>query len=449
MKKSTSQIRSITAKIKGVGPKARPYEPEQQIGTKFVPPREKFDVRQHIAKGVVKNNDVNIHRGLGLWVWDKHGDEYLDMTSGIGVLGTGHCHPRVVSAIKEQAEEMIHAQQAMFYSHTQQDAFIEKFLQYLPHQNYQFLFTSSGSEATENAVKVAKMHTQRPNVVVMHKGFHGRTFGAMAWSSSKTSYKSGCLNNMGGTFFVPEFTKESFDAVLEHQTAPNETACVMLEPVQGEGGVNQVPKEFLEHVRRRCDEHGIVLIFDEVQCGVGRCGSFWAHDLVGVKPDVTAFAKAIASGMPMGGICAPSKFFQHMTKNSLGGTYGGNPVCLAAANATLDVIRDEELIENANKMGALIAKEMSGMPYITGIRQHGLLIAADLEASHPVGKVIKKAIQNENLVLHSCGANALRIIPAYLIQKQEVEIFCERLHNVLSKNVGADEPFSDFVNQCM
>lgn len=458
----SKQIRNIAGNAKGaekvrtvVGQAPAAASSLGNVQHRIILPRKvekKFDVAEHLpTKAVVKNNNVNIHAGLGSFVWDKHGERYLDMTSGIGVLGTGHCHPKVVGAMRDQMGDIVHAQQAMFFSHSKQDEFVEKFLEYTPGggkipgsdvaKHDTVLFTSSGSEATENAVKVAKMYTKRPNVIALNKGFHGRTFGAMAWSSSKTSYKSGFVNSMAGTFFVPEMTPESFDDVLAHQSAGSETAAVILEPVQGEGGVRQVPKEMMQHIRRRCDEHGMLLIFDEVQSGSGRCtdgNTFWAHELVGVEPDIMAFAKAIASGMPLGGICGPKKFFDVLSKNALGSTYGGNPVCLAAASATLDVIREENLLQNANQMGQLIAKEVAAMPSVTEVRQHGCLVAADLNAeTAPVGQVIRDAVIDQNLILHSCGTNALRIIPAYNITENEVDLFADKLYAVL-KGLGQE-----------
>jgi len=430
---------------------AKVVEKKADVQSRIVLPEKMtgFDIRQHIPAGpVVKNNSVTAHRALGMHVWDKDNRKYLDMTAGIGVLGTGHRHPYVVDAIKRQLDHIVLSQQAMFFSHTIQDEFVEKFLKYTPGgkgggvaKHDTFVFTSSGSEATENAVKVAKMHTGRPNVIAMNKGFHGRTFAAMAWSASKTSYKSGFVNPTGGVYFCHEPTPEALDLILTHQSAPHETACVILEPVQGEGGVNQIPKATLEYIRKKCDEHNIVLIYDEVQSGAGRCGKFWAHELVGVEPDICAYAKAIGSGMPLGGICGPKQFFERLTPNALGSTYGGNALCLASANATLDVIEDENLLDNINKMGKIIADEVRNMPHITGIRQHGLLIAADVDPEvAPIGRVIKKGVDEQALILHSCGTNSLRIIPSYIIGEQDVEVFHDRLYNIL-KNLEKEDAF--------
>lgn len=358
------------------------------------------------------------------------------MTSGIGALGTGHGHPAVVEAIRRQAEQICFAQMSMFGSHEAQEEFVDKFLKWSPgaklkgkisneefkkvHHNM-FLFCNSGSEATENAVKVAKMHTQRPNVIAMHRGFHGRTFAAMSWSSSKTSYKSGFINTNAGTFFCPDFKPESFDAMLKHQTSPEETACVIIEPIQGEGGVRPVPKEFMQHLRKRCDEHGIMLIADEVQSGSGRTGTFWYCEQLGVVPDITAYGKAIGSGFPLAGISANKEAFGGLSKNALGGTYFVSPLGMAAGSATLDVIEDENLMENAVRMGDHIKEELQSFPHVTEVRHAGgLLLGVDLDPeviSAPA--VIKRAATEEQMLLHSCGENALRIIPPYILNGGE------------------------------
>lgn len=430
------QSRSLSgAQAAAVKTRTAPTESKKEIGS--------FDVRNHLPIGpVVKNNDITIHKGEGLWVWDKDGNKYLDMTAGIGVLSTGHCHPHVVKTLQDQIATMMHAQQAMFMSHTAQDAFIERFLKHVPSSHDQFVFTSCGTAATENAVKVARMATGKSNVISLHRGFHGRLFGSMSWSSSKTNYRQGFQPMMPGAFFVPEPTAESFDSVLEHQTAPTETCAVILEPVQGEGGIWQIPLDFLRHVRRKCDEHGICLIYDEVQSGVGRCGKYWGYQAVldehntgesDIEPDVICFAKGIASGFPFGGISASHKFYDRMTKNALGSTYGGSAMGMAAASATMDVFENEGILENTNKMGALIAEEMRRMPLVKEVRQHGLLIGADIDTNWMVGQAVKKASEEHGLILHTCGKNSLRIIPSLTIKSEEVSIFSERIYRILKE----------------
>jgi 4-aminobutyrate aminotransferase len=382
-----------------------------------------------------------------MWVWDKEGKKYLDMTSGIGVLSCGHSHPKVVQAIRDQAGTLAHAQQSMFYSHTKHDELIEKLLHVSPKAgplslaHDAFLFTNSGTESTENAIKIARMATGKPNVIVMNKGFHGRSFATMSWSSSKTNYRSGFQPLLSGAFFCPEFTAEAFDSVLFHQTAPNETCAVMLEPIQGEGGVHRLPAEFLQHLRKRCTEHNIMLVYDEVQSGVGRSGHFWGYESADpvaaeqglTNPDIIAFAKGIASGYPIGGVSFNKSFTDKMTPNAIGGTYGGSAMGCAAASAVLDVMYEEDLMGNAERQGRKIAEAVAGMPLVKDVRQFGLLAGVDIDERVPVGLLMKKSVEEYNMILHTCGKNAIRVIPSLIINDEEVEMFLEKFHGITSE----------------
>lgn len=415
----------------------------------------KFDIKKHIPVGpVVKNNDVEIQKGAGSYVWDIEGKKYLDMTSGIGVLSTGHCHPHVVKRVQEQVGGLVHAQQSMFMSHTQQNELVERLLSLTPQAIDAFLFTNSGGEATENAMKTARMVTGRSNVICLHRGFHGRTFGSMSWSSSKTNYRGGFGAMLPGAFFCPEPTREALDGIFEHQSAQHETCAIMLEPIQGEGGVIPIPYEFLQYCRKVCDEHGIMLIYDEVQCGVARSGHFWGYQSLvpegslgnelgpmesDITPDIIAFAKGIGSGYPIGGIASKKSYFNQMTKNALGSTYGGNVVCCAAANATLDVLFGENLMQNATIMGdylhgKLIELRASGAPgasLIKDIRYKGLLMGVDIDPSIPVGSIVKKASEEQQMIIHTCGKNSIRVIPALNISAAEMDEFVAKLQTIL------------------
>lgn len=415
---------------------------------------QEFNVVNHIPVGpVVKNNTVQAMKAEGLYVWDIEGKQYLDMTSGIGVTSTGHCHPHVVAAVQAQAATMVHAQQSMFLSHHPMNQLVERLLPLTPPEIDSFLFTNSGSEATENAMKTARMVTGRSNVIVLHKGFHGRTFGSMSWSSSKTNYRGGFGAMLPGAFFCPEPTKEALDGIFDHQSAHHETAAIMLEPIQGEGGVIPIPYEFLKYARQVCDEHGIMLIYDEVQCGVARSGHFWGYqslipenercgdcNLAGnagcaVQPDIIAFAKGIGSGYPIGGVASKQKYFKTMSKNALGGTYNGNVVCCAAANATLDVLFGEDLMGNARRMGDYIHDKIRALnsPLIGDIRYKGLLMGVDIDPQYPVGSIVKKASEEQAMILHTCGKNSVRVIPALTIQEEEADQFVERLGAILKE----------------
>ena len=390
-----------------------------------------FNVLNHIPKGLIKNNSLILNKGIGCWVWDTNNNKYLDMTSGIGALSTGHSHPRIINEVKNQLDNIVHAQQNCCLSHTQQELLIQKLLNIVPNNHNSFFFTNSGSESTDNAIKIARMSTNKPNIIALNKGFHGRTLAGMSITSSKISYRQGFQPLVPGVFFCNQMNKESFDNILEYQTSPDETCAVILEPIIGEGGVVQVPEHFLKHVRKRCTEENIKLIFDEVQCGVGRSGKMWASQLVNIDPDIMTFAKGIASGFQLGGVSTSKELTDSMSLNSLGGTYGGNALSTAAANATLDVIKDENLIENSNSMGNILKQELVKIPHIENVRQHGLFIAADLEEDIDVKEVIAKGVDEKVLML-SCGKNALRIIPPLIINQEECEYFTDKLNNILS-----------------
>jgi acetylornithine/succinyldiaminopimelate/putrescine aminotransferase len=266
-----------------------------------------------------------------------------------------------------------------------------------------------------------------------------------------------------GAFFCPEPTKEALDGIFEHQTAHHETCAIMLEPIQGEGGVIPIDYEFLKYCREVCDEHGIMLIYDEVQCGVARSGHFWGYqslipeggcvdEVTGrpctdegpmescITPDIIAFAKGIGSGYPIGGIASKKSYFNQMTKNALGSTYGGNVVCCAAANATLDVLFGDNLMQNSKRMGDYLHDKLvnlreqgfgSGGSLIKDIRYKGLLMGIDIDKKIPVGSIVKKASEEQNLIMHTCGKNSIRVIPALNIGEREMDEFVMKLTTIL------------------
>lgn len=244
-------------------------------------------------------------------------------------------------------------------------------------------------------------------------------------------------------------------AIFAHQTAPEETAAIMLEPIQGEGGVIPIPYDFLVYARQKCDEHGIMLIYDEVQSGVARSGHFWGYqslipegercaekgcnvagsDGCSIQPDIIAFAKGIGSGYPIGGIASKQKYFKTMSKNALGGTYNGNVVCCAAANATLDVLIGEDLMGNARRMGDYLYAKVRALnsPLIGDIRYKGLLMGVDIDPKYPVGSIVKKASEEQSMILHTCGKNALRLIPALTIKESEIDEAVARIGVILKE----------------
>lgn len=388
------------------------------------------NLSKHIPKGLIKNNSIIAKKGKGCWVWDKSGQKYLDMTSGIGTLSTGHSHPNVINRVKNQLDNIVHAQQNCFYSHSEQEILLDKMSKILPNKHDTIFFTNSGSEATDNAIKIARMSTNKSNIITMNGGFHGRTLASMSISSSKTSYRKGFQPLIPGVFFCNESTEEAIDNILENQTAPEETCAIIMEPILGEYGIIKLPDKFVSYVRKVCTEKDIKLIFDEVQCGSGRTGKWWASDYLNITPDLMTFAKGIGSGFPIGGVSGNSEIFNKMTKNSLGGTYNGNAISTAACNATIDTIIEENLMSNANTIGEEIRINLLKLPYIKEVRQYGLFIAADINDDIDVNDIIERAIDN-NLILISCGKNSLRILPPLIINKKEVEIFIDSLYKTL------------------
>lgn len=389
-----------------------------------------FNLGRHIPKGIVKNNSLIIKNGKGCWIWDKNNKKYLDMTSGIGALSTGHSHPQVIDNVRIQLGFLVHGQQNCFYSHNQHIALVKKLLKILPEGHDTIYFTNSGTEATENAIKVARMTTKKNNIIVMNRGFHGRSLGAMALSSSKVSYRQGFQSLLSGVFFCNNYTKEEINKILNNQTSPDETCAIILEPVLGEGGIHYFDESFVKFLREICTKHNIKLIFDEVQSGSGRTGRWWASDKWNISPDIMTFAKGIGSGFPIGGISGNSSLFDLMSKNSLGGTYNGNAISCAASNATIDIINNEKLLQNANDRGKELSIYLEKLPYVKAVRQYGLFIGVDLIEDIKVQNVIKKSLRNK-LILLSCGDNTIRILPPLIISKKEVEIFIDRLSKTL------------------
>jgi 4-aminobutyrate aminotransferase len=396
-----------------------------------------------------------IVRGEGAYLWDRAGRRYLDFTSGIGVTNTGHCHPRVVAAIREQAGRILHLQANVAY-HEPMLRLIAALREVVPPELDAFFFTNSGAEAVEAAVKLARHATGRTNLIAFQRGFHGRTVGTMSLTSSKTIYRVRYQPLMPGVFFAPyaycyrcpkaEANPEryAFDRccgwaleqvrfLLKSQTAPEETAAILVEPVLGEGGYVVPPASFLRGLREICDEHDMLLILDEVQSGLGRTGRFFALEHFGVVPDVLVMAKGLASGLPLSGIAARREFMDRWQPGSHGGTYGGNVVACAAAEATVRVLQEEGLVENAARLGEKLLVRLQALqdpyPSLGDVRGLGLMLGVEFVV--PGGrtpdknrtKAIQRACMEAGLLLLTCGTdeNVIRWIPPLVITEQELE----------------------------
>jgi 4-aminobutyrate aminotransferase len=389
---------------------------------------------------------VLVARGDGCWLYDESGRRYLDFTAGIGVTSTGHCHPRVVAAVQEQAARLIHGQYTTVM-HRPLLTLAERLTEVLPPGLDSVFFTNSGSEAVEAAMRLARQATGRPNVVVFHGSFHGRTVGAASMTTAGTRFSAGFAPLMAGVVVAPfptayrygwsieeaeAFALRELDYVLATLTDPRDTAAFIVEPVLGEGGYVPATPGFLAGLRERADKHDILLVVDEIQTGWGRTGQFWGHQHFGVVPDILVTAKGLASGFPLSAIAAGTDLMRHAWPGSQGGTYGGNAVACAAALATLDVIQEEDLVHNAAVMGERLrdglAKAAASHPAIGDVRGLGLMqgsefTTADGQPDPETARAALKLAPELGLLLLPCGpwGNVVRMIPPLVVTADQVD----------------------------
>jgi len=401
-------------------------------------------------------------RGEGAYLYDADGNEYLDFTCGIGVTNTGHCHPKVVKAIQEQAEKLIFGQMNIVVT-SQFKALAEALNEVTPPEIDSFFFSNSGAEATEAAVKLARHATGKRNIIVFQGSFHGRTAQTMAMTTSKTVYRHKYQPLPSGVFVAPapysyyygwdeeqtiDFCLKQLDYLVKGQTPAEETAAIIIEPVMGEGGYIPIPPAFLQELRAFCDKNEILLVIDEVQSGFGRTGKFFCFEHADVLPDIIVMAKGLGSGMPISGIAASHELMERWTKGSHGGTYGGgNAVVGAAALATVDVIRNEGLIENAEKMGNYLMQQLRQMqsefPVIGEVRGLGLMVATEFtQEGDPAADIAKKVLQSmleQNVLILTCGTygNVLRWIPPLIVTQAQIDEALARFRNALEYALGA------------
>jgi len=335
-------------------------------------------------------------RAEGTCFYDADGRRYLDFTCGIGVTNTGHCHPRVVEAIQQQAGQMIFGQINIVIPPPTIEL-AEKLNEITPPSIDRFFFSNSGAEAVEASVKLARHATGRRNIIVMQGSFHGRTHQTMAMTTSKYVYRHNYQPLPGAIFVAPypysyyygwdeeqttEFCLQQLDLLLHSQSAPDETAAIIIEPVIGEGGYVPAPNGYLQALRQLCNEHGILLILDEVQSGFGRTGKLFAFEHSGIIPDIIVMAKGLGSGLPISGIASRAGLMEKWTPGTHGGTYGGgSAIAAAAACATIDVLLEDNLIENAAGMGDYLMSRLRGLqqkyPIIGDVRGRGLMVGVE------------------------------------------------------------------------
>lgn len=401
---------------------------------------------------------VVVDHALGSWIHGTDGGDYLDFTTGIGVTSTGHCHPRVVAAAREQVGKVIHAQYTTVM-HPPLLELTDKLGEVLPPGLDSVFYANSGSEAVEASVRLARMATGRPNIVTFQGGFHGRTVAAASLTTAGTRFSAGFSPLMGGVHMAPfpyayrygwtveeavEFCLRELDHLLVTRTAPQDTAAFLIEPALGDGGYLPTPPAFLEGLRERADEHGMVMIIDEVQAGCGRTGKFWGHQHSSIAPDVLITAKGIASGFPISAIAAAEELMAKAWPGSQGGTYGGNAVAAAAGCATLDVIRDEDLVENSRVRGdqlrTAVEKVQQDHPGIGDVRGDGLMLGIEFTAQDgspdaAAALAVQQATTRHGLLTLTCGPqmNVVRLIPALVVTEEEIDTGAERFAAAVSE----------------
>lgn len=404
---------------------------------------------------------IRSERAEGSYIYDADGKKYLDFTCGIGVTNTGHCHPKVVAAVREQAGKFLHAQ-ANIVVHKPMMELIEELRAIVPPSIDGFFFSNSGAEAVEGALKLARNATGRNSVIVFSGSFHGRTAGTMALTTSKTAYKMGPQLLPSGVYVAPypyayrlgmsaeqagQFALEAVEELLVSQVAPGDVAAILVETVLGEGGYVPPPAGFLEGLREICDRNGILLILDEIQSGFGRTGRWFAFDHYAVVPDIITAAKGIASGLPLSGVFSNLDLMKKWPGGSHGGTYGGNAVACAAAVATIQAMREEDMLANADQRGLQLQTGLRKLqeehPQIGDVRGLGLMIGSEFEVdgqfkrAKPLVKKIIHAAEERGLLLLSCGTydSTIRWIPPLNVTEGQVrdglEIFSEALEAAL------------------
>ena len=393
--------------------------------------------KRYASPSYIKEYPLVVERGLGAMVQDVDGNRFLDFMTGIAVASTGHSHPNVVAAIKEAADKFLHICATDFY-YPAFAQLCERLARLGPGPDPKRVFlTNSGAEAIEGAIKLARRHTRRSNLIAFQGAFHGRTMGAISLNSSKAKYRrhfgpllSGVHHLPYANPYRPSAWREAAEDLFRQRLGPDEIAAVFVEPILGEGGYVIPPLEFLEYWRAFCDENGALLIFDEVQSGIGRTGNMWAAETLGVIPDVVLTAKGLGSGMPIGAIIAKESVMT-WEAGSHGSTFAGNPVCCAAALATLDLV-EGGLARNAREMGAVLLdglRELQKKHDIIGdVRGVGLMIGIefvrDRETKEPFDAIVpmlEEAAFQRGLLLLGCGRSVIRLCPPLMIDREDVE----------------------------
>jgi 4-aminobutyrate aminotransferase len=406
--------------------------------------------RTALASVLSRASDVVATSGEGSWLVDVEGRRFLDFACGIAVTNIGHCHPRVVEATEAQVRRLIHTS---IVTHNERNVELAERLRGLVPElvDAQVFFCNTGAETIDGAIKLARRATGRPGIVAFRGGFHGRTIGATSVTTAKAKYRAGVEPLMSGVSIAPYAyplryggddaatigALAALDEIFAQQTAPDTVAAMIVEPVLGEGGYVVPPKAWLEGLRERCDRYGILLVFDEVQSGVGRTGSPFAFQTFGVRPDVVLFAKGIASGFPLGGLIAPRHIMELWPTATHGSTFGGNLVSCAAALATLDVLDDDDLYLRCRVLGARVVDRLrdasQACSRVLEVRGVGLMVGIEFTTA-AIAAAVQAACLDEGLIVLTCGPaeNVVRLMPALTISDDDLTAGLDILVRALS-----------------
>jgi acetylornithine/N-succinyldiaminopimelate aminotransferase len=364
-------------------------------------------------------NPVQFVRGSGCRLWDSDGNEYLDFLAGISVLNVGHCHPRVVRAVREQAGRLMHVTN-LYY--TEPALALSARLAQSSLGGKVFL-CNSGAEANEAAIKLVRRARPGGTVIVLQDGFHGRTYGAL--SATPQESKQAPFAPL-----VPGFVAVPKDPAALVQAVDSDTAAVLLEPIQGETGIHILSDELLHAAREACDRTGAALVFDEIQTGMGRTGTLWAYEQTEVVPDALTSAKALGGGLPIGALVTGEKLADVLQPGDHGSTFAGGPVAASAALAALEICSDPELLRRVRTLGQRLGAGLASLPYVSSVRGRGLMLAIDLAEGVSAPELARRALLEQRLVVNATGPGTIRFEPPLVVVEDEIDEALERLHRL-------------------
>jgi predicted acetylornithine/succinylornithine family transaminase len=378
-------------------------------------------LEQAHAIGTYARNPVEFVRGSGCKLWDADDNEYLDFLAGISVLNVGHCHPRVVEAVREQAGRLMHVSN-LYY--TEPALRLSARLAESSLGGKVFL-CNSGAEANEAAIKLARRARAGGSIVVVQQGFHGRTYGALS-ATPQESKQAPFAPLVPGFVVVPK------DAAALDAAVDDQTAAALLEPIQGETGINVLDDELLIAAREACDRTGAALIFDEIQCGMGRTGSLWAYQQTDVVPDAITSAKALGGGLPVGALITGERLADVLELGDHGSTFAGGPVTASAALVALEICSDPDLLEQVRELGARLMHGLESLPYVSAVRGRGLMVAFDVDDGARAPELARRALTEQRLVVNATGPATIRLEPPLIVSAQEIDEAVARLSALAS-----------------